>query len=329
MNPTHPPKLKPGDTVMVIAPSDSLHFMSQEKRQIATSQLQSMGLNVVFANNVEEYNEFDSSSVSSRVSDLHQAFSDNTIQGIICAYGGYNSNQLLRYIDWNIIQNNPKVFIGYSDITGLQNAIFAKTGLVTYSGPNLFELSQKNYAEYTLKYFQKAVMSDKSYSLNPSKNWSDDTWYKDQEQRELILNEGWTVINNGEAKGRIIGGNLCTLNLLQGNEYFPDISHSILFLEDDGESNLGLFERDLQSLMHLPNFNTVKGLVIGRFQKESNVDDNLLVKMIRSKPELAHIPVVANVDFGHTFPMITFPIGGKVELKVREKESNIVLLCTQ
>ncbi len=134
------------------------------------------------------------------------------------------------------------------------------------------------------------------------------------------------IVNEGEAHGTLLGGNICTLNLLQGTEYFPDISNSILFLEDDSESNLGLFERDLQSLMHLPNFNTVKGLVIGRFQQESKVHNDLLVKMLRSKSELYNIPILTNVDFGHTFPLVTFPIGGKSELKVTKKSVEIKIV---
>lgn len=123
-----------------------------------------------------------------------------------------------------------------------------------------------------------------------------------------------------------LGANLCTFNLLQGTEYFPNLSSTILFLEDDAESKLTNFDRDLQSLIHLPNFNKVKGIVIGRFQNASEVKTEQLIKMIKSKKELANIPVLANVDFGHTQPMITFPIGGEVGLMVSSKGSTLKII---
>jgi muramoyltetrapeptide carboxypeptidase len=327
MNTIVPNHLKPGDKIMIISPADSLFFLSSEMQSIAQKRFQDLDLELVFSKNSYEVDEFDSSSIESRVEDLHQAFLDTGIKGVFASYGGYNSNQLLRYIDWEIIKNNPKIFVGYSDITALQNAIFAKTGLITYSGPLYSNFAQKLYFDYTLDYIKKSLFLNEEYSVLPSESWSDDNWYKNQDNRELIPNSGWLIVNEGEAEGTILGGNLCTFNLLQGTEYFPNITDSILFIEDDSEASLGLFERDLQSLIHLPNFDAVKGIVIGRFQKESKVEDDLLIKVIKSKKELNNIPVpvIANIDFGHTDPKITFPIGGKAKLSVKDNKSSLKL----
>ncbi|MCX6719486.1 MAG: LD-carboxypeptidase, partial [Candidatus Taylorbacteria bacterium] len=207
--------------------------------------------------------------------------------------------------------------------TALQNAIFAKTGLVTYSGPAWSTFGQKLHFDYTLEYFKKCLMSETAFPIEPSDNWSDDSWYKDQDKRELIKNNGWLVINEGEASGTLLGANLCTLNLLQGTEYFPDLNNAVLFLEDDSESKSVNFDRDLQSLIHQPSFKGVKGLVIGRFQKTSEITAEKLIKIIKSKAELKNLPVIANVDFGHTSPIITFPIGGEVSMDT-EKKSIVV-----
>lgn len=325
MNKIIPNRLKKGDKIMIISPADSLFFLSPEMQSIAQKRFQDLGLELIFSKNAYEVDEFDSSSIESRVEDLHQAFLDTSIKGIFASYGGYNSNQLLRYINWELIKNNPKIFVGYSDITALQNAIFAKTGLVTYSGPLYSNFSQKLYFDYTLDYIEKSLFHAEEYSVLPSESWSDDNWYKNQDTRDLIPNNGWLIINEGESEGIVLGGNICTFNLLQGTEYFPDITNSILFFEDDSEVSLGVFERDLQSLIHLPNFNTVKGIVIGRFQKESKVTDNLLIKVIKAKKELDNIPVIANIDFGHTDPKITFPIGGKAKLIVENENSSLKL----
>ncbi|MFA6314777.1 MAG: S66 peptidase family protein [Candidatus Paceibacterota bacterium] len=316
-----PQKLKRGDAIMIIAPSDSLGCISKEVKQIADERFSEMGLKVLFAKNVNELNEFDSSSIESRVADLHEAFLNKNVKGIFAAFGGFNSNQLLRYINWDIIKVNPKIFVGYSDITALQNAIFTKTGLVTYSGPLYSTFGQKLYFDYTLEYFKKCIIDEKEFDILSSESWSDDGWYKDQEKRKLLKNDGWWMINAGVAEGTILGANICTFNLLQGTEYLPDIADSILFLEDDSDSKLVNFDRDLQSIMHLPNFDKVKGIVIGRFQKDSAITADHLIKIIKYRKELDRIPVLANVDFGHTSPTITFPIGGKVQLIVSDKKS--------
>lgn len=318
-------KLKAGDKVMLIAPSDSLANISPRIVDIANRRLTEMGLEVVVAKNVYEKDDFDSSSIKSRVEDLHQAFLDVSVKGVVAAFGGYNSNQLLKYIDWEIIKNNPKVFVGFSDITLLQNAIYAKTGLVTYSGPNYANFGQELYFEYTLEYFKKGVFGEAGFAVLPSEFWSDDGWLVDQTKRKLMKNDGWLAINQGAATGTILGGNLCTFNLLQGTDFFPDLTNAILFLEDDSESSLYHFDRDLQSLIHQPDFYKVKGLVIGRFQKASQVKNELLVKLIKNKTELNHLPVLANADFGHTDQMITFPVGGEVKLEVGARGGELIL----
>jgi muramoyltetrapeptide carboxypeptidase LdcA involved in peptidoglycan recycling len=262
--------------------------------------------------------------VESRVADFHEAFSDPKVKAILTVIGGFNSNQLLRYLDWEVIRKNPKIFCGYSDITALNNAIYAKTGLVNYSGPHYSTFGQELHFDYTLEYFKKCLMSENPFEILPSGQWSDDAWFKDQKNRNLIANNGWVVINEGEAKGTIIGGNLCTLNLLQGTGYFPDIDDSVLFIEDDSESVDHTFDRDLQSLIHQPGFEFVRGIVIGRFQNASKISLDTLTQIIKTKKEFNNIPVIVNVDFGHTDPKITFPVGGEVEINAKNKSIKII-----
>lgn len=326
MKKIYPPKLKTGDEVRVVAPSRSMAIISHDIRKIANQRFLEMGLKLSFGKHVEEKDDFASSSIKSRVEDLHQAFGDKNVKAVITVIGSFNCNQLLRYLDWDLIKNNPKIFCGYSDITALSNAIFAKTGLVTYSGPHYSTFGQKLYFDYTLKYFKKCLFSEEPFEIFPSENWSDDSWYENQKNRNLIKNHGFLVINEGEASGTIIGGNLCTLNLLQGTEYMPRLKDVILFIEDDFESAPHHFDRDLQSLIHLPDFSGVKGIVIGRFQKKSNMTDDLLRKIIHTKKELKNIPVIANVDFGHTDPKITFPVGGEVSIIAKGKMAELRLI---
>lgn len=311
-----PPKLSPGDEVRVVAPSTTFRIVSEEDRKIALNTLGKLGMRVTFGKHCDERDLFDSSPIASRIADLHEAFADPNVKGILTAIGGYNCNQLLRYLDYDLIVENPKVFCGYSDITALSNAIYAKTGLVTYSGPHFSSFGMEKGLEYSLKYFQKCVMGAEPFSVPPSEEWSDDRWYLDQQNRRFINNEGLLVINEGQAEGKLLGGNLCTLNLLQGTEYMPSLQDSILMVEDDQESYPAVFDRDLQSLLHQPGFEGVRGMLIGRFQRKSGMEREKLVEIIRSKPELMKIPVVAKADFGHTTPQFTFPVGGTGRLEV-------------
>lgn len=307
----------------VIAPARSLTIISKENREIANKKIEDLGLKLTFSKHVEEMDDFASSSIESRIEDLHEAFSDKNVKAVFTVIGGFNSNQLLKYIDWDLIKNNSKIICGYSDITALNDAFFAKTGLVTYSAPQYSTFGQKLYFDYTLDYFKKCLMSDAPFEIKPSESWSDDAWYKDQDNRKLIPNEGWLTINGGNAEGTILGANLCTFNLLQGTEYMPSLKDSVLFLEDDSTSKAFDFDRNLQSLIHLPDFSDVRGMVIGRFQKGSEMTNSLLTQIIKTKKELNNMPVLANVDFGHTSPLISFPIGGEVEVQVNKISSSI------
>lgn len=325
MTSVFPKKLKKGDHVRVIAPARSMAIIGAETRRIANERLAQLGLRVSFGIHAEESDAFASSSIASRVQDLHDAFQDPGVHAVMTVIGGFNSNQLLDSIDWDIVRGNPKIFCGYSDITALQNAMYAKTGLVTYYGPHYSSFGELHGFEYTLKAFQNCVFSELPFDTESSKSWSDDAWYLNQENRTYIENSGPYLLQPGTAEGTILGGNLGTFNLLQGTQYFPSFpGKTILFLEDDEHSNLFLFERQLQSLIQQPRFSNVHGIVIGRFQKNSKIELEDLKKIVQSKKRLNRMPIIANADFGHTSPMLTIPVGGVVKL-IAESEKNMHL----
>lgn len=324
--PTIPPKLKAGDTIRVVAPSHSLSMIAQDCRDIATKRFVDMGLMVTFSEHAEERDEHVSSSIESRVADLHAAFADPAVNAVFTVIGGFNCNQLLPYLDWDLIRKNPKIFIGYSDITALQHAMLAKADLVTYSGPAYSTFGQQLYFDYTLDYFKKCLFKTEPFIITPSDSWTDDAWYLNQEDRHPISSGGYWILSEGEGEGAIIGANLCTLNLLQGTEYFPKIQGAILFLEDDEESDYKHFDRDFESLLQAIPVERIRGIVFGRFQNKSAMMRQLMERLIRIRPKLKSIPIIANVDFGHTSPMFTFPIGGKAKIVVRQGKAEIVIM---
>ncbi|KJD44410.1 S66 peptidase family protein [Paenibacillus terrae] len=311
------PKLKAGDEIRILSPSRSLSIVSEKNRLIAQQKLEQLGFAVSFSQHVLESDDFTSSSIESRVADLHEAFADPKVKGILTAIGGYNANQLLAHLDYELIGSHPKRLCGFSDITALSHAIYAKTGLITYAGPHFLTFGMQQGNEYTTAYFQRMMLEEGSIKIQSSPEWSDDTWYLDQDQRIFHRNVGPYAILEGEAHGTIVGGNLCTLNLLQGTPYMPSLEGTILFVEDDYESSPATFDRDLQSLLHQPGFDQVRGIIIGRFQQASHMTEKLLRQIISSKKELASIPVIADADFGHTTPQFTYPIGGKASIRAR------------
>lgn len=319
-----PLKLNKGDLIRVIAPACSLGIIGDEVKEIAIKNIESLGLRVSFGKNVDEIDDFGSSSIQSRIEDLHDAFRDKEVKGIFTAIGGFNSNQLLRYIDWNLIKNNPKILCGYSDITALSNAIYAKTGMITYNGMHFSTFGQQQLQNYNIDHFQKCLFTDEAFTVVASAKWSDDVWYSNQDKRNFMHNDGWWVINDGKAQGTVLGGNLATMRLLYGTEYMPAIKDdTVFFIEDDHYTtdDVTEFDRNLQSLIHQHNFENVTAIVIGRFQVGSKMTNELITKIVKSKEELSHIPVVANVDFGHTDPIFTFPIGGEVIVDTKDEGS--------
>lgn len=319
---TNPPKINTKSSIRIIAPSASMlipqEWNTKELRENSETFLKTQGLNVTYGKYVGECNEFLSSTIEHRIKDLHDAFSDLSVKMIICAIGGFNANQLLRYIDYELIKNNPKIFCGYSDITVLGNAVYHKTGLVTYSGPHLTTWGNETFRDYTESYFKKCVWDSEPYIISSSKQWFDFT--------NVYENEGYWILNEGSAEGKILGGNLSTFNQLQGTEFMPDLNGTVLFIEDDSLVDARIFDRDLVSLIHQPGFENVRGIIIGRFQPESKITKEFLEKIIKTKKELNNIPVLANADFGHTKPLFTFPIGGRVRLNSEKNNSVIEIL---
>lgn len=321
-------KLKSGDEVRIISPALSFSILSENTIKTAEKRLTDLGLKVTYGKYVRENDIMSSSSIKSRIEDLHAAFADKNVKAILTVLGGFNSNQLLDYINYDLIKANPKILCGYSDITALQNAIYAKTEMITFSGSHFATFGMPEGFEYTQEYFIKTFFENENIIIQPSKNWSDDEWWLGNKY-EPIKNEGYWILNEGTTSGVIIGTNLSTLQLLYGTKYMPSIENSILFIEDDAYTagfDIETFDRNLQSLIHQENFEKIKGIVIGRFQKKAKMTREKLEYIIKTKEKLENIPIIANADFGHTMPIITIPIGGKCNLSAKKDKVTIEIL---
>lgn len=323
-----PPALRPGDTVRVIAPARSLAmpWIAPSIIELAIERLTGLGLRVSFGDHVRERDIDESSSVAHRVADLHAAFRDPEVRLILTVIGGYNSNQLLDHIDWDLVRANPKRLCGFSDITALQNALLARAQLVSWYGPHFIDFGMARGAEYMIDQFSAAMFGTGPRVVPPPDVWSDDIWARDQEARTFSPDTAWRVVRPGVAEGTLVGGNLCTLNLLQGTSYMPSLRDTLLLIEDDEEARAPHFDRNLLSLLQQPDFAGVRGVLVGRFQRASAIDPARVARIL-DKPQLAGLPIVTDVSFGHTSPRATLPIGGRARLEANEDGTVVLRLA--
>jgi len=302
--------------IRVIAPSTSWKKDRAAAYTRAQKTMERFGFEVSFGQYVSDIDVIDSADAAKRAQDINDAFSDTNIDAIMAINGGWLANSVLPYLDWDAVKQNPKPFIGYSDITVLLNAIYAKTGNLGLLGPNLGTFGYKHGQDFTAEWLTKALKGKPPYELRKSTKWGVGR------SRKQYKTSDWRVLQTGTAQGTLLGGNIATFYLLQGTEYMPRFDNDIILaIEDDdeaGEYTLREFDRRLESLLQQPAARKyIKGIIIGRFQPASKVNVSELAQVIASK-NLKGVPVIGGVDFGHTVPMITLPIGGKVKISAQQ-----------
>ncbi|MCK4025145.1 S66 family peptidase [Streptococcus iners] len=307
-------KLKKGDHIRVVSPSSSIERIGGFEANLAAKEkLEDLGFKLSFSEHYFENDMFDSAPIASRVADLEAAFGDESVDAILTTIGGFNSNELLPYLDFDLIARHPKIFCGYSDTTALLNAIYAKTGIQTYMGPAYSSFKMVQGQDYQTQSWLNAVTQN-TYKLSPSTEWSSDAWYLSDAPRTFYPTE-WKVYNPGQASGIAIGGNISTLNLLTGTEFAPKPDKYVLFLEEAEDDDYLIIARHLTALLQAyPN---PQAVVFGRFPKETKMTEEILLAILDKHPILKTIPVLYDLDFAHTQPLFTITIGGQVELDTK------------
>ena len=307
-------RLKKGDHIRVVSPSSSIERIGGVEANVAAKEkLEALGFRLSFSEHYFENDIFDSAPIASRVADLEAAFANETVDAILTTIGGFNCNELLPYLDFDLIAQNPKIFCGYSDTTALLNAIYAKTGMQTYMGPAYSSFKMREGQDYQTQAWLNAVTQD-SFTLEPSEEWSSDAWYIPDAPRTFFPTD-WKVYNPGQASGVAIGGNLSTFALLHGTEFAPKPDKYILFLEEAEEDHYVEFTRHFAALLQVyPN---PQAVLIGRFPKETEMTEEILLTILDKHPILKKVPVLYDLDFAHTQPLFTITIGGQVEIDTK------------
>ena len=275
-----PNRIKPGDTIGIVAPAGPF---DRETFSRGIHAIEDMGFNVFVPPEIFEKNRYLAGSDQHRVQYVNQLFEDNSIDAIICARGGYGSMRILSMLDYDTIRNNPKVFIGFSDITILLSVLSTRCNLVTFHGPVVTSLADAS--EETKRSLYRNMTSGSKLEINLS---------------------GGRTIKSGVTTGEVCGGNLTMLCHLVGTPFAPDFKNKILFMEDRGEAPYRI-DRMLVHMELAGCFHGIKGIILGTFEECGSIEDiyNILEELSVKYP----VPILAGFDVGHGHHNLTLPLG--------------------
>lgn len=293
-----PAKLSKGDIIGLISPASSPDELT--RIQESTQYFEKLGYRVKVGNNVGKYYGYLAGTDDERLEDLHSMFRDKSVKAIMCLRGGYGAFRLLDKIDYKLIAKNPKIFVGYSEITALQNAIFKKTGLITFAGPMPAVDFVNNISIYTEEWFWKIVTSNKKIG-----------------KVKYPENSNMPFISKGKVIARILGGNLAVFSAMVGTQHFPQMKDKILLLEDIDEKPYKI-DRMLNQLRLANVLKSLKGAILGRFvdcyEHDPNKKTLSLGEVIEHYFKTLKIPTIYTFPHGHIKDFITIPLGLKIGL---------------
>ncbi len=297
-----PARLEPGMTVGLIAPAGA----SNNRQQVyhAIDVLKSLGYRVKEGEHLYARTQYLAGPDKDRAADVNRMFADPEVDGIFTLHGGYGTMRILPYLDYAMIRQNPKVIIGYSDITGLLLGLYARAGLVGFHGP----CAVSTFSEYTLAEYKKVVVNPTQTTVIGSPPVVEYPEGQAERSNRIMTFAG------GKGRGRLVGGNLSLLSPLIGTPYEPDFQDAILFLEDVNEAYYRL-DRMLTHLLLAGKLDQVSGIALGKFTKIPEEGNSFnLEEIIEQLLVPLGIPVVRGFMIGHVADKTTVPIGIQAEL---------------
>jgi muramoyltetrapeptide carboxypeptidase LdcA involved in peptidoglycan recycling len=325
-----PEKLNIGDTVATISLSGGSAGEKDMnwRYNLAKKRLQNeFGIRVIETQNSQKGRNFIYHNPKARADDLMEALSEPAIKAIFLNQGGDDGIRILPYIDFDVIRNNPKIFMGYSDGSTFCN-MFTRAGVVSFYGPNVITtLSEPaGIHDYTLKWIRKILFSNEPAGLiEPTSAWTIESrdWTSDEKEKRRMRTDhcGYEILQgSGKVHGRLIGGCAAPLQVAKGTRAFPDISDftgSIIFLEGiipyDGRELSGIHL--LRSLAATGMFRKANGIVVAKPADCSFEDTKRICKRVIVEEEgLRDLPIIFNIDCGHSAPMAIIPFGIDAEI---------------
>ena len=283
-----PPLLKEGDRIGIIAPAGPV---LQEELRPGLEFLESVGFEPVCAPHLYDRKGYLAGEDKVRVRDLHAMFRDRRIKAVLCARGGYGTHRILQELDYDLFRRDPKIVVGYSDITALLVALFRKSGLITFHGPVLRDLLKGGGGNAAL--LVKRMTSDERITVN--------------------FPEG-TAVKKGRAEGVVLGGNLSLICQLLGTSFLPSFKGKLLFMEEKGEP-LYRIDRMLSHLLVSGELAKCAGLMLGAFEECG--DPASVIDLVSERCSGLHMPILTGLPVGHGEQNVPLPIGARAVLDAR------------
>ncbi|MCL4105751.1 UNVERIFIED_CONTAM: hypothetical protein GTU68_028628 [Idotea baltica] len=301
------PRLNPGDTIGIVSPAGVL---TEEKIQTSIEKAISYGFKVKEGKYLREKHGYLAGRDEQRLEDFHAMYADPEVKGIWCARGGYGCTRILDKIDFKLIKKNPKVLIGYSDITALLNPIFQKTGIIGFHGP--LGSSEDNA-------FSRTILRD--LTMNVEKRISIEPFYPVDTKYDDVM-----TITNGMAEGIAVGGNLSLIAAMVGTDYEIKCKDRIVFIEDVGEEPYRI-DRMLTQFIESSDIRKANGIVLGQFAgcNPDYPERSLsLIQVLKDRLGHLNIPCVYGLNFGHVAHNFTIPIGANLSVDFGSGKINVL-----
>jgi muramoyltetrapeptide carboxypeptidase len=297
-----PKRLRSGMTVGLVTPASNMP--EDQDLYAAMDLVRSLGFVARPSANLFSRTQYLAGTDRQRADDLNAMFADPDVDGIFCVRGGYGSGRLLRYLDYDVIAANPKIIMGYSDITAILNAIYLRTGMVTFHGP----IAGANFSDYTYDQYRKVLVEPSaSVRIGEPPEFDSRPGVVDWDNR-------LTTIVSGVAEGHLIGGNLSLMVTLLGTPFEPNFEGAILFLEDVSEPPYSV-DRMLTHLWMSGNLEKVAGIILGKFSDDDYGSNTFsMEQVLRDRLEPLGIPALRGAMIGHIEDKTVVPLGIRARL---------------
>jgi len=307
-----PPRLRNGDTIALVTPGS---YITEQEKEESINNLRGLGFNVTYSDRLMQKNGYFSATDEERAADLNEMFERKDVQAIMCARGGYGCARILPFLNYELIENNPKILIGFSDVTAIQYALYKRNNLITFHGP----VSISTFSSFSIKNFQNVL-------LNPSEELKLENSKTDNNFNPY----GITVITEGKVEGELIGGNLSIVVSMIGTDYDIELSGKIIFLEEFLEEPYRI-DRMLTQMIQAGKFANAAGIALGVFKmcepsktNPSFSDSFSLIEVLKDRLGNLGIPVVYGLSFGHIADKFTLPFGVTAELNSDTKQLKLL-----
>jgi muramoyltetrapeptide carboxypeptidase LdcA involved in peptidoglycan recycling len=328
-----PPRLREGDTIGVISPSWGGGAAYPHRVERGVEYLESLGFRVRLAPHAMNSVGYVSDTADNRVADIHEMFRDPEVKAVFVTIGGDHSCHLLPLLDWDVIRSNPKIFVGWSDAHVLSVAIWKTTGLVTFNGPPIMVdiADYPTMPEYSERHLLRVLCTSEPLgAIQPSDWWTEE--FLDWDEKEDLVrarsretSDGWTWLKGGRAEGVLVGGCLETMQHLRGTPYWPRWEGTVLVLETSEEKPTPeTVDGILMDYENMGVFEHIRGLLFGRPMLYGPEEREQLREVILERTRAYDFPIIADMDFGHTSPMLTLPVGCRALIDTGRERFEIV-----